>query len=187
MFANDYEWYLYGGLPLLEEPVSAAPDSRSIGTFGVYPSGSINQPPLGFSDIFLPTGITSYTAYGGYVSAPSENLGFCFGDLRAADFGPIYFAPNNESMNADVESATFIQLSQMDTEPTWRNESVPSSVPIRADAQIIWLPISEQGVLVAIGGVINPQYSNILQADNQTTAIQGVSALSPGPHPILQY
>jgi hypothetical protein len=176
MFANDYEWYLYGGLPLLEDRVTASPDNRSISTFGVYPSGSINQPPLGFSDIFLPTGITSYTAYGGYVSAPSENLGFYFGGLRAADFGPIYFDPINESVNADVESATFIQLSNLDMEPTWTNESVPSSVPIRADAQIVWLPISEQGILVAIGGVINPQYSNINQTDNSTIAIQSVSA-----------
>jgi hypothetical protein len=59
---------------------------------------------------------------------------------------------------------------------TWINESVPSSVPIRADAQIVWLPISEQGILVAIGGVINPQYSNSNQTDNPTIAIQSVSA-----------
>jgi hypothetical protein len=43
--------------------------------------------------------------------------------------------------------------------PEWSNYSLPSSVPPRAKAEIVWVPLSEHGILVAIGGVINPAFA----------------------------
>lgn len=179
MFANDYEWYLYGGL-LEQTDAFAAPSANSVDSYRLYSSNPNTQSSSGFSNSNLSTGVTQYITYGASVSAPSENLGFYFGGLRAADFGEIDYGTSNESMNADVECATLIQLNMTTQQNVmWSNESLPSSVPLRADAQIVWVPLSEHGILVAIGGVINPVYSTIYQADNSTIANQGVSPLPP--------
>jgi hypothetical protein len=39
---------------------------------------------------------------------------------------------------------------------TWTNHTLPSYITGRANAELVWVPVSESGVLVAIGGVVNP-------------------------------
>lgn len=46
-------------------------------------------------------------------------------------------------------------LSQMRTSPKWRYHPVPSKVSGRAYGELVWLPVSESGVLIAIGGMAN--------------------------------
>lgn len=172
MFANDYEWFTYGGLLDVTDAYTPPP-ADAAATYQVYASGPAKQFFPGFAIADLPNGITRYVTDGAAVSVPSENKGYYFGGLRAADYGPIYYLPGpaNESMNADVESTTLITLDMtIQDQETWTNESLPSSVPGRANAELVWVPVSKEGILVAIGGVINPSYANINQTDSVTDA-----------------
>ncbi|RDW91032.1 hypothetical protein BP5796_02197 [Coleophoma crateriformis] len=182
MFANDYEWWTYGGLLQLTDAYDA-PASDSVAAYQVYSSPNAKQFQQGFVLKRLPSGISRYITDGASVSVPSENLGFYFSGLQAENFGPIYYLPGtqNGSENADIESETLIQLNMTSQQQeVWSNFTLPSSVPPRANAEIVWVPVSEQGILVAIGGVINPSYANINQTDNAANAAASVS--DPFPH-----
>ena len=91
---------------------------------------------------------------GAGVTAASENLGFYFSGMRAADWGPI----DSNTNFADTPANTLIEIdmSTMRSEK-WTNNTVPSTVPPRANAELVWIPVSTQGVLVAIGGVYPPE------------------------------
>ncbi|RFU28470.1 hypothetical protein B7463_g7859, partial [Scytalidium lignicola] len=161
MFANDFEWFTYGGL-LAQTSGFTLPDADSVASYQVFQSG----PPKNFEPGFilgsLPDGVTRYITDGAAVSIPSENLGIYFGGLRAPDFGPFYYLPSNETVNANVEANRLITLDMTNQLfETWTNKSLPSNVRGRANAEIAWIPVSEKGILVAIGGVIFPEFAEI--------------------------
>jgi hypothetical protein len=91
---------------------------------------------------------------GAGVTAASENLGFYFSGMRASDWGPIDYNTNF----ADTPANTLIEIdmSTMRSEK-WTNNTLPSTIPPRANAELVWIPVSTQGVLVAIGGVYPPE------------------------------
>lgn len=178
MLANDYEWFTYGGL-LSDTDAFSTQDADAVARYEAYASGPPKQFFTGFALAQLPQGMTRYVTDGAAVSVPSENLGFYFGGLRAKDFGLIEYLPpiQNESFNADVNSLTLIGLDMtIQGQETWSNHSLPPSVPGRANADIVWIPVSEQGILVAIGGVIFPEYDNATQSDTAAETAQSVSA-----------
>ena len=172
MFANDYEWFTYGGL-LADTAAYSNPDSQSVAAYEQYPSGPPKQFSPGYILDDLPDGITRYVTYGAGVSIPSENLGFYFGGLRSASWGEIVLTPGvqNQSLNADVNSLTLIELDMsVQQQEKWTNHTLlPDVAPGRASAEIAWVPVSEQGILVAIGGVIDPAYANVNQTNNAST------------------
>ncbi|CAD6453008.1 9f61d75e-31a6-4fba-9b4e-7dcf47082789 [Sclerotinia trifoliorum] len=182
MFANDYEWYTYGGMLVMTAAFSS-PDEDSAISYEVYTDGTPGKQFFqNFQQIKLPTNLTRYVTYGGAVSIPSENLGYYFSGYRAADFGDIYNDPGikNASYLANVTSQTLISVDMtIQTLSKWSNESLPSSVPGRANPEIAWIPVSEQGILVAVGGVIDPTYASISQANNASVNAQS-SRISPG-------
>ncbi len=178
MFANDFEWFTYGGQLAMTDAFKS-PSADSVAAFQVYPSG----PPKAFNKGFildtLDTGITRYVTDGASVSVPSENLGFYFGGLRSASWGPIYYlpGPKNQSVNADQLSLTMIEI-DMTTQgkEKWKNSTLPNSVPGRANAELVWVPVSEKGILVAIGGVVFPAYANVNQTNNASSTAISVCA-----------
>lgn len=177
MFANDFEWFTYGGL-LADTAAYQNPDAQSVASYEQYPSGPSKQFAPGYILDDLPTGMNRYVTYGAGVSVPSENLGFYFGGLRSASWGEIVLDPGpaNESVNADVNSLTLIELDMtVQQKEVWNNYTLPTSVPGRASAEIAWIPVSEQGVLVAIGGVIDPAYANVNQTNNASVNTASVS------------
>ncbi|KAJ5051966.1 uncharacterized protein L3040_001727 [Drepanopeziza brunnea f. sp. 'multigermtubi'] len=171
MFANDYEWFTYGGELALTDAFKA-PSSNAVAAYQVYPSG----PPKSFNKGYilntLDSGITRYVTEGAAVSVPSENLGYYFGGLRSASWGPIFNlpGPRNQSVNADQLSSTMIGI-DMTTQgkETWKNTTLPTTVPGRASAELVWVPVSEKGILVAIGGVLYPAYANVNQTNNASS------------------
>jgi hypothetical protein len=77
-----------------------------------------------------------------------------------------------------VAAESFIQVQMSSAQgATWLNLSWPTGVLPRANAQLVWLPVSSQGVLVVIGGVINPSELANGSTDNpaQTTESQHTS------------
>jgi hypothetical protein len=179
MFANDYEWWTYGGL-LLDTAGYPTPPENQVAAYLQYASGAPKQFTHGYIVEDLPDGLTRYVTDGAAVSVPSENLGFYFSGLRSSSWGQIYYLPGplNESVNADVVSNTLIELDMtVQLAETWNNYTLPTSVPGRANAEIVWVPVSKQGILVAIGGVIFPSYANVDQADNATQTSASASSL----------
>jgi hypothetical protein len=74
--------------------------------------------------------------------------------MRASDWGPIDYNTNF----ADTPANTLIEIdmSTMRSEK-WTNNTLPSTIPPRANAELAWIPVSTQGVLVAIGGAYPPE------------------------------
>lgn len=95
---------------------------------------------------------------GAGVSAPSENLGFYFSGMRAPDWGPV-----NTYDNPTVIANTLITVDMSLMKPQWSNDTLPSNISGRVNGELVWLPVSNSGVLLAIGGVYN---ATVLSADS---------------------
>ena len=168
MFSNDFEWFTYGGL-LADTAANPNPDARSVAVYQKYAQVASRQFSAGYILEELPTSMNRYITYGAGVSVHSENLGFYFGGLRSSTWGEIVLGTSNESLNADVESLTLIELDMsVQQSEVWSNYSLPTSVPGRASAEIAWVPVSEQGILVAIGGVVDPVFASISLVNNNS-------------------
>ncbi|KIX96087.1 uncharacterized protein Z520_08342 [Fonsecaea multimorphosa CBS 102226] len=154
MFTNDGELYLYGGLPRLTDSVSPQSAETVLGyeAYQYGPDRTSWSP--GFYQGSLPDGVTRYITNGAGVSAPSENLGFYFSGMRSPTWGPIYY----EDSSANVTANTLIEvdMSVMRSEK-WTNTTLPDNIQPRANAELVWIPVSDNGVLVAIGGVTAPE------------------------------
>ncbi|RDW72938.1 hypothetical protein BP6252_06845 [Coleophoma cylindrospora] len=172
MLANDNEFFTYGGLLSLTDAYAPTAANEVLG-YQEYASGPPKQFFSGFINDDLPAGMTRFITGGAAVSVPSENKGFYFGGLRSAGYGPIYYTSANETLNADVLSNTLVSvdLSTQGRE-VWTNQTLPSTVPGRANAELVFVPVSTSGVLIAIGGVINPVGATIVQGLNSTQQTQ---------------
>ncbi len=134
MFSDDYEFALYGCV----RPIPASEKDIEQG----YVSQTINQ------------GTTRYITGGAAVSVPSERLGFYFSGMRAPDWGPIW---SNGTANTTATTLITADMTKMGN-LNFTNSTVSDLVLGRAGAELVWVPISPKGVLVAIGGVVNPEY-----------------------------
>ena len=154
MFANNDELYLYGGLAL-DTNASTPQGASDVLGYEAYQYGPYRQSwSPGFYQGTLPNGVTRYVTNGAGVTAASENLGFYFSGMRAADWGPI----NYNTHFADTPANTLIEIdmSTMRAEK-WTNTTLPDTIQPRANAELVWIPVSTQGMLVAIGGVYPPE------------------------------
>ena len=129
----------------------------------------------GFYQGNLPDGVTRYITNGAGVSAPSENLGFYFSGMRAPDWGPIYY--EDSSANQTANTLIQVDMSVMRSEK-WTNTTLPDDIAPRANAELVWIPVSDQGVLVAIGGVTAPE--EIWPAGLNSSQTSTSQAQSPG-------
>jgi hypothetical protein len=182
MFANDDEYYTYGGL-VSQTDAFPPPDSQTVEGYEAYWYGAAGKQFMpGFRDETLPTGVTRYVTAGGALSVPSENKGFYFSGLRSASNGAIFYTSSNESFNADVVSNTLISV-DMSTQRNekWVNQTLPTSVPGRANPEIVWVPVSKQGVLIAMGGSVDPEFAYDTQSLNDSQTTHDVSLISRVP------
>lgn len=101
----------------------------------------------------LPANVTTYITNGAGESAPSENLGFYFSGMHAPNWGAISYPPYTANTTADT--FVTVNMTVMESE-TWVTDKLPSYIQGRANAELVWVPVSESGVLVAIGGVVEP-------------------------------
>ena len=144
----------HSGLPRLTD--SASPQSaESVLGYEADQYGP-NRPSWspGFYQGSLPDGVTRYITNGAGVSAPSENLGFYFSGMRSPTWGPIYYEDSSANMTANT--LIEVDMSTMRDEK-WTNHTLPDNITPRANAGLVWIPVGEQGVLVAIGGVTAPE------------------------------
>lgn len=163
MLANDHEFYLYGGTSA-NIPIYKTQDATDVIGYRLTQYSDAEVPPqFNPAVIFgeLTDGVTRYVTYGGGANAPSENKAWYFGGMRAPSAGPIFTGSSNKTVTA-TESSQFLITLDMKTQfyEKWSNTSIPSKIAIRANPEVVWVPVGEQGILAVLGGVVYPSYAN---------------------------
>lgn len=191
ILSNDNEYILYGYAIRFSDAVSEHYMS-DCSSSGLIRASSDSDPPNedeilrfenylygreregwepGFQRSRLSDGVNRYVAGGASVSAPSENLGFYFSGVRGADWGPII--ENDYSANTTSDRLITVDMSTM-REEVWSNDTLSDKAPGRVNGELVWIPVSEAGVLVAIGGVINAE-DTFMSALNDSQIEESVS------------
>jgi hypothetical protein len=105
--------------------------------------------------------ISNYIAVGAGVNVPSESLGFYFSGLVAPNGVQIvYEGTTGEAPNALASSMIQFDMSNPQN-PTGLSLPLPDYVAPRASAELVWIPVSSQGVLIAIGGLTKMTASDV--------------------------
>ena len=189
MFVNDDEYILYGyrdtescpplmmltdarGLARLSNSQDAPASNLVLGYEQDQYGPAIINWQAGFIPKSLTNGLTRYITSGGAVSVPSENVGFYFSGVHGQNWGVI--EADDLSPNVTANTLITVNMSTMRNE-TWSNNTLPDSVPGRINAELVWIPVSQSGVLIAIGGVL---YSDALTADTGLTATEAAASVS---------
>jgi hypothetical protein len=160
LLASDDELFGFGGTTVKTDS-GDAPDGDSVLGYMAYWSGAPDKVfSPGFVEDRLPSDVSRYVTYGAGASAPSEGKAWYFSGMRTQSGGEMYFPSGNGSLNPSVMSTSLIQV-DMSTQlaERWSNSSLPPWIPGRAGAEMVWVPRGEQGILVVLGGVINPVWA----------------------------
>ena len=159
MLANDAEFFLYGGTYTRNAKLFQDPDADEVLEYQAYQYGP-DKPAWekGFKEPKLDKGVTRYIAYGGAVNAPSENKAWYFSGLASPTRGDIFL---NSAIDRAVNvSNTLIQLDMSEQlSEKWTNKTLPNDIKGRANPEVVWVPVGEQGILVVLGGVVYPQWA----------------------------
>jgi hypothetical protein len=185
---NNEQFFLYGGL-LQKTDTATPPVGDQVLSYEKYPQG----PSLAFSPDFInkPLGEnnTRYITYGGAASAPSENLAWYFSGLRSPTWGPIYTAAGaaaNVNLSASEVASTLITLDMAERrDETFTNVTLPSKIDGRANPELVWVPVGDRGILVALGGVVFPDFVTIVgqSTDEEASVRLPIPFSCPGPNP----
>lgn len=174
LFANNGEFYLYGGLLRLADSYTP-PAADAVLGYEAYQYGPERGTwSRGFISSTLPDNVTRYVSNGAAVSAPSENLGFYFSGIRGAGWGPITEATRDWY---PAESLIQVDMTTMRDE-VWSNITLLDEIPPRAGAELVWIPVGGQGVLVAIGGMTAVEYR--LPGGLNSTQLSHAEQWAPG-------
>lgn len=176
MLANDDEFFLYGGM-LRDTAAFVPPHADDVTSYQAYQYG-IEKDGFhpGFVDDRLTSGMTRYLAYGGAANAPSENTAWYFSGMHSPSWGEIYDPSTNQSMTASIVSNTFITLNMTtQQQETWTNVTLPDTVLGRANPELVWVPVGANGLLVALGGVVFPEFTSSSHVSSDEAASEAQS------------
>jgi hypothetical protein len=173
MFADDFQFYTYGGLVGPSAGSGELPPADFVYGYILFEdASSIPAPVLGPNPTTLPNNVTRYITDGAGVSVPSEKLAFYFGGMTAQN------ATWFNLGDAQVPSNSLIQMDM--SVPGALNASMktlPTEVISRADGQLLWLPVSSRGLLVVLGGVVNPE--NLWYSSLNASQVSESERISP--------
>ncbi|KAH0555790.1 hypothetical protein GP486_006263 [Trichoglossum hirsutum] len=186
MFTNDYELLLFGGLLTITDS-NIPPDYNKVLSYEKYQHFAADRPNWveDWNSLNLPANMTRYITQGAGLGVPSENLGFYFSGMRAAGWGDINwgvnYATSSKAANITANTLISVDMSTMRSEK-WYNVTLPSNIPGRANAELVWVPVSTQGALLAIGGVINPEDTHYPTNQQLQQSVSGMwrFPLTPG-------
>ncbi|ETN41026.1 uncharacterized protein HMPREF1541_02960 [Cyphellophora europaea CBS 101466] len=173
MFTSDYELYTYGGLPRSDS------SSSTILNYRLFPSeGQTIFSPGPRTGVDLDNDVSNYVTSGGWASAPSENKGWYFSGMRAASWGPLAQMASTDDVRAVTDLSNVLITADF-TSPgsaSWQNTTLPSDVRPRVNPELVWIPVAQQGVLLAIGGVLHHQkFGNYGLEDDQIEESEEIS------------
>lgn len=176
---NDSEFFLYGGTIVATGDKSSDPDPTKVLCYEGYEYGVDHTFNPSFVPKALPDGVTQWLAFGGAVSAPSENLAWYFSGNSAVNRGKIYSVYDPPEDTAPIRVSN--RLITLDMGPgqgkeVFTNDTLPSSVPGRAGSELVWVPVGKRGILVAIGGAVYGDFASYLrESKNLSTSVSGLN------------
>lgn len=177
LLANDDEFFFYGGLPLGDERQYADPAKDDLLVYQAYQYGAekaLFEP--GFHRVDnLPKSVSQYVTYGGVANAPSENLAWYFSGSTSPSGGSIFSNFNDTTRPSRITNSLITLDMTTQGAETWSNKSLPKTIKGRASSELVWVPVGSKGILVALGGVVFPEYANSSRESQDAKA--SVSAL----------
>lgn len=159
MLANDARFILYGGIYPKTGGAIDEPDADELLEYQGYQYGP--EKPLwqpGFGDLTLPDGITRYVTFGAAANAPSENKAWYFSGMTTATHGNFYYLSSKQSPTNISNTMIQVDMTDQLTEK-WANKTLPEKIQGRSNAEVVWVPVGEQGILVVIGGAVYPYWA----------------------------
>ncbi|RPA72088.1 hypothetical protein BJ508DRAFT_191835, partial [Ascobolus immersus RN42] len=173
LFASETQLVMYGGTTGDSDGLSM-PSERQVLRYQL-PEGGKEQ---GKWDLFdLPTGLHRYVSNGASVNVMEEKMGFVFSGLRGKNWSETRHM-SRPAYNPTTLSNRLLTL-DLSTSARWLNETIPSSIPLRYDARMVWVPRGKKGSLVVIGGVINGVEWRELNAVKGTVTEEDVEESEP--------
>lgn len=174
MLANDAEFFLYGGALFEAKELYDTPGGDAVLGYRRYAYGP--EKPLwqkGFTGGHLDSGVNRYVAYGAAVNAPSENKAWYFSGLTSPTRGPIVENSARPAVMAATVSDTLIGLDMsIQLEEKWSNMTLPPKIKGRSNAEVVWVPVGKQGILVVLGGVLYPEWATVgHKSANETASV----------------
>ncbi|KAH6610556.1 hypothetical protein Trco_000576 [Trichoderma cornu-damae] len=177
LLANDDQFFFYGGLPLGNSAQYAAPTKDNLLAYEAYSYGA--DKPLfnpGFHTFDnLPTNVSQFVTYGGAANAPSENLAWYFSGMSSQSGGSIFSNFNDTTRPSNISNFLITVNMTAQGYQTWSNKTLPSTVKGRASPELVWVPVGAKGVLVALGGVVFPEYANATHVSQNAKASESQS------------
>ncbi|KAG6017277.1 hypothetical protein E4U43_001885, partial [Claviceps pusilla] len=174
MLANNAEFFLYGGALFQDDALYDAPNANAVLGYRRYAYGP--EKPLwqkGFTGGHLDDGVTRYVAYGAAVNAPSENKAWYFSGLTSPTRGPIVQNSAEAAVKAATISDTLVGLDMsVQLDEKWSNMTLPAKIRGRSNAEVVWVPVGKQGILVVIGGAVYPEWATVGHKSANVTASQ---------------
>lgn len=188
LLANDDEFFFYGGLPLGDSQQYAAPAKNDLLSYQAYQYGA--SKPLfepGFHRLDnLPQTVSQFVTYGGSANAPSENLAWYFSGETSQSGGSIFENFNDTTRPSKISNYLITVNMTTQGSETWSNKTLQSPVKGRASPELVWVPVGAKGILVALGGVVFPNYANSsLVSQNAKASVGTLSDLRPPSYMIL--
>lgn len=182
MLANDAEFFLFGGGLLYNDATFNRPGSQEILRYARYQYGE-NKPAFssGFSRATLDKDVSRFVTYGAAVSAPSENKAWYFSGMKTPSGG--LFDQNPGLNSTTFPNVTANQIVQVDFSPQygekWTTTKLPDNIKGRSNAEVVWVPVGDQGILVVLGGAVYPEWAgeNSHQSDNATRSVSDICAI----------
>lgn len=180
LLANNAEFWFYGGQPGIQS--EALPDKNSVDGYEDFQYGytSSNFHSGFVSNRELPGNVSQFITFGGAARAPSENLAWYFSGATSESGGLIPKSSNATNRPSKI-SNYLITLDMSDQRfETWNNQTLPPNIKGRASAEVVWVPVGVQGILVALGGVVFPEYAGKNRvSQNPTASVRNASKCSP--------
>ncbi|EHK24875.1 uncharacterized protein TRIVIDRAFT_212366 [Trichoderma virens Gv29-8] len=178
LLGNDDEFFFYGGLPFKDTIQYADPTAQGLYSYQAYQYGlnkPLFEPGLHRLDN-LPKTVSQFVTYGGAARAPSENLAWYFSG-ETSQSGKSIFSNFNDTTRPSLISNSLITVNlTIQGDESWSNKTLPPSVKGRASPALVWVPVGAKGILVALGGVVYPEYAN---ASRQSQNAKASEAQSP--------
>ncbi|KAL7787506.1 hypothetical protein V8C37DRAFT_263037 [Trichoderma ceciliae] len=177
LLANDNEFFFYGGLPVGNSVQYSPPTKDNTLVYQAYQYGA--DKPLfnpGFHSLNnLPKTVSQFVTYGGAANAPSENLAWYFSGAISESGGSIFFNFNDTTRPSRISNSLItVNMTEQGFE-TWSNKTLTGQAKGRASSALVWVPVGAKGILVALGGVVFPEYANATHQSQNAKASESQS------------
>lgn len=180
MLANDGEFILYGGAVTVVDGVYNAPSITTGVRYSKFKYGdSVGAFRSGFGTAKLNNNVTRLVRNGAAASAPSENKAWYFSGLKTPnDDAFTATASGNANSTANITSPYLIEVDmKAQYGEQWSKSDLPTATKGRSEAALVWVPVGEQGILVVLGGAVDPEWANPEGSGNATNSVSTVTFL----------